>query len=301
MATPERRHGGRIFYERGEQLELAYPTFDAPTARLTVMRNPNYGTPHEHASLPQGTVKTPTGRSLAGSIAGNAVRFLGYEWSHMPEGFTQFQRITGTTIAKTDSEVDPAFASIDWLVSFGFRSFDGLAPSAVKVQELNSIGTVVATHTVTINTEDRKKYPQGLTRQLDVEFTSDAATHQIRVRAESTGQDFAIGDIQAIHAGGDAFEDTDLVFDSDSDGLADGWAVMSGSASDCSHYGEDAAGLRQWIEEICDGALETFEVRRPGSGVVSLVRLIDPTSEIGWPTGTAGTVSGVRILLEVRP
>lgn len=298
MTTPARTSGGRVYYERGVLMELAFPTFAAAQSRCTVMRNPTYDAPHEQETLPQGSIEDPTGRALATSIASDPVRFLPAEFPWMTEGFPQAQHANGVVELHCDSASDVLMPGKDFLVSIGFRSFDGVEPTGLELQELDGVGTVLVTHAFTVGVADRKAHPQGLLRQLDVTFTANASTNQLRVRMESAGESFAVTDIHAISSLGDSYADVDQVFDTDADGVGDCWILDAGSESDCLHYGEDASALRQWYREICDGALRTFQMRRHGDGVIFTVKWIYPVDRVGWDRKTAGTVQGVSLVFE---
>lgn len=300
MAVEYRRAGGRQWYEAGVQCAFAYPDFDSPQARLDFLRNPLFGGPHESETLPQAIQETPVGDILASSLATGTVRRFPLRWGNMPVGFPQAQRLhdgslgTPTLIHATKA----ASATTDYLVSVGFRSFDGVAPSILEVQELNSVDTDIATHAFTVGTSDLVIWPQGTLRRLELSFTTLGTCAKLRFRAESTGQDFAVCDVHAmIAAGTDLFDEDEFVLDADADGVADGWTLITGSASDCSHYGQDGAGLQEWIRKVSEGALNSFEVRRPGPGNVATVRLESPIRDVGWPLGSAGNLAGVAVTL----
>lgn len=304
--TRRRTEGGRVYYERGVAMRFGYPSLLAPQATLEFLRNPLYGTAHEMESLPQGIVQTPTGRSVAASIASGVVRTNPYRWGHMPEGFPQAQRLTGEATVQCDTPITLSLASEELLVSIGFRSFDGTEPARVQCIELDAVGSHLVTHDFAFTPAALRQHPSGALTQLDLEFTADAACAILRIEAESSGQDFCVTDLVALGPDGNAYgavgaESVNaeaMVLDEDADGLGNGWSLAAGDLENCRWHGQDAAGLRQWIRSVSKGALRTFEMQRPGDGVIRTYRLVRDVSAIGWPHETAGVVSGVDIGLE---
>ena len=294
MTVAYRRSPSRgLLYEDGVQLEFAYPDFDTPDSSLTFLRNPPFGSDESVAELAQSQSRSPTGRITAASIADGTTWRHPFSWSAMKIGWSQGQRVSGT--ATVEAFAAGAASTTDYLVSFGFRSFDGTAPSSVVVAERTVVDAPITTTAVTIAGSDLYQYPQGRLVRKTTQITTTGTTAKIGIIAASTGQDFLITDLHAMKlaAGTDLWDETDDLADSNQDGVGDAWSLTAGSAAGCSHYGEDAAGLKEWIRLVSDGALNTFEVRLPGGGDVVTVRLASPTSGIGWPLQPGGVYSGV--------
>ena len=297
--TVERSTQTRVFYESGVSMQCAYPTFAAPTARLDFTRNPTFGLATEKRSLPQASADKPAGDIEVSAVASVATRDYPYQWQAMPEGFPQLQRISDTGILQATTAASDDLTSAEALVSFGFRSFDGAEPTSITVQELNAIDGVEAEHAFTFGTRDLVAHPQGLLRRIESTVTTGASTKKLRLRAQSGGQDFGVTDGHAQDAAGtDFFESLDWHLDSDQDGVADAWAIVSGASFD--HFAEDAAGLIEWIELISQGGLRTFQMKRPGGGEIVTVRVRSPVRDIGWSRLGPGTVGPVEVRL-VRP
>ncbi len=304
-----RRTAGDVFYERGIIMRWGYPNLTAPEATLEFLRNPLYGSPHVMKRLAQGIVTTPTGRSTASSIASGTVKTLPRKWGHMPRGFPQAQRLTGEATVQCDTPETLSLASGDVLVSIGFRTFDGVEPTRVQCIELDAVGSELAggTHDFVFTAAALRPYPGGVLTQLDLEFTADAACAMLRIEAESAGEDFAITDLYAFgpgeldafaHVGAENANAAPNVLDEDADGLGNAWSLAAGELANVRWHGEDAAGLEQWVESVCKGALRTFEVERDGDGVIRTCKFVKDVTAIGWPSETAGVVSGVDITLE---
>lgn len=292
------RAGSRQYYEDGSQLEFAYPTFTAATARLTVLRNPPYGSPYESRSLAQSLTETPTRRVVAASIADVPAKRIPLRWAIMPTGWIAGQRIKSAGTLLLPSEVG-VVGSTAYDAAIGFRNFSttGTAPTTLRLEELDSMDNVLASHDLTPSGGALLQYPQGTLRRLTDSFTSNANTTKFRWRIESSGEDFLVADPSVSQLDGtESFPESSHYLDSDSDGIGGGWQA-SGTPPTAEFYGEDWYGLDQWIELVSKGALQQFEVRRQGTGQVVTCRLIEPLQSVQAPIHSSGMVSDVAITL----
>lgn len=293
MSVDYRRSGGRIPYEDGIDFALSYPDFDTPQARLLMMRNPSAGTAYESSTLAQDVTQTATRRIVAASIADVASARFSRSWSYMEPGWTQGQRIssTGVITATTSTNVSGA---TDYLVSFGFRSFDGSEPT-VQLVQLDGADLALASDNFTFSSGSLRPYPRGATRRIEMQITSEATTAKLQIKATSAGEDFLICDLHAMQSDGtDSWAESDQLLDTDGDGRGDAWATSSGTPT-LEWYGQGAAGLEQWIILVAEGALNTHEFRKEGSGHVETVRIAEPTENVGFPRHESGQSGPVRV------
>lgn len=298
MSLAAHRADGRQYYEAGAQLEFAYPNFTSPQARLTVLRNPPYGVAYESRTLAQSIAETPTRRVVAASIADVPAKRLPMRWSVMPIGWVAGQRIksAGTLLLTTTTGVA---ASTAYDAECGFRNFSaaGTAPSVLRLDELDSGGNILASHDMSPSGADLLQYPQGTLRRLRVSFTSHASVERFQWRMTSAGEDFLVAAPSVSQLDGtESFPEASHYLDSDADGIGGGWAA-SGTPPTAEWYGEDWYGLDQWIELIAKGALQTFEVKRQGTGAVVTARLVEPLERIEAPIHSSNMVSDVAVTL----
>lgn len=294
MAVDYARAGGRIPFEEGVAFELALPNFDAPTARLLMMRNPAHGDAYESFNLAQDVMVGGVGQPFPASRSDASVRSFLRHWNFLEKGWTQGQRIKTDGVLTATTETD-VVGSTEYLSTVGFRSFDGLEPT-VQLVELDGAGFGLASHSFTLGSEDLRAYPGGELTRLSLNITTNASTEKLQVKATSSGQDFLICDLHAMQADGtDSWAESDQLYDTDADGMGDAWALSSGTP-DLEWYGQGATGLSQWIELISKGALVVHEYRKEGSGRVESVKLLSPLKNVGFPRRPSGSYGPAAIV-----
>lgn len=299
MAVDYDRSAGRHYFEDGAKLEFAYPDFDSPQVRCTFLRNPLYAKPYSSKTMAQALTETPSRRVKASETSDVPADRFPVHWGIMNHGWPAGQRIKSSGTLLLPSTVNVS-GSTDYKCSIGFRSFDGTAPTLIRMDELDSGDNVLASHTFSPSGSDLLTYPQGHLKRFSEAFTSQATTEKFRWRIESAGEDYIVAEPRCFQADGtESFPETSHYLDSDADGIGGGWQA-SGTPPTGEWYGEDWSGLSQWIELVSVGAVTTFEVRRYGTGLVQTMRLVEPLANIGAALHPSGNVSDVDLVLLVE-